>query len=256
MTQSDFCAALLDPTVPIPPGILANRGTASNRRFDVHRNNVAMALVDALADTFDVVRMWVGDDFFRAMAREFCRLQPPRSPVLAEYGAEFPSFIEQFPPASSLPYLADVARLEWNRQSALHAADAPSIDVAAVSALLASPESLLNSRWALHASVAVLESSYAIVSLWAAHQHDNDEARSNALWNLNLSTAESALVLRQNREVLVMNLTPSESAFVAELQRGAPLEIAVKSAQERSDAFDLTLAFSILLRSSALVAVL
>jgi hypothetical protein len=41
------------------------------------------------------------------------RIEPPLSPILLKYGGRFPTFIETFRPTSSLPYLADVARLEW-----------------------------------------------------------------------------------------------------------------------------------------------
>ena len=48
----------------------------------------------------------------RAMAREFVRAHPPSSPLLFLYGQEFPAFMETFEPARSIPYLADVARIE------------------------------------------------------------------------------------------------------------------------------------------------
>jgi len=44
-----------------------------------------------------------------------------RAAALAEYGDGFADFLAGFAPAQSLPYLADVARLEWAINAAYHA---------------------------------------------------------------------------------------------------------------------------------------
>ena len=58
------------------------------------------------------------------MARAYALAEPPRSPVLMDYGAGFADFIAGFAPAASLPYLPDVARIERAWREAYHAADA------------------------------------------------------------------------------------------------------------------------------------
>jgi hypothetical protein len=74
-------------------------------------------LTEALKDAFPAVHRIVGPEFFQAMARAYIVLEPPRSPILLDYGAGFPDFIGEFEPAAVLPYLADVARIEraWRR---------------------------------------------------------------------------------------------------------------------------------------------
>ena len=94
----------------------------------IYRNNVFASLTDALATRFPVCPL-VGDEFFRALAGVFVELSPPRSPVLMFYGDEFATFIDTFPPASSVPYLGDVARLEAGRTHAYHAADGEPLSV-------------------------------------------------------------------------------------------------------------------------------
>ena len=110
-TQSGFVRALLDPTLPAPPGLATWNGSDPALRFAVYRNNVVVSLVAALADTFPVVRELVGADFFTAMARLYVAEQPPSSPVLAHYGDGFADWLAQFEPAANLPYLADMAPL-------------------------------------------------------------------------------------------------------------------------------------------------
>ncbi len=114
-TQTAVAQALLDPALPCPTGLSTWNGSDPQTRFAVYRNNVMMSLIDALADTYPVVQRLVGEDFFRAMARVFAQAKPPRSAVMAYYGRDFAAFIDAFPPAASVPYLADVARLEMAR---------------------------------------------------------------------------------------------------------------------------------------------
>ena len=104
--QGDFAAALLDPGRPMPIGLVGPDGEPSPKRFAVYRNNVVVGLMEALKDAFPAVHRIVGADFFRAMARAYARVEPPRSPIMLDYGAGFPDFVRQFEPAAVLPYLA------------------------------------------------------------------------------------------------------------------------------------------------------
>lgn len=173
-----FAEALLDREAGVPPGLTSWNGSDPAPRFTVYRNNVVVSLIDALADTYPVVQQLVGEEFFRAMAREFALAHPPTSPVMAFYGDGFVEFIGAFPPAAALPYLADVARLEYCYVQVYHAAEeAP--------------------------AMRVLHSRHAVASLWAAHQAEDIDA---ALAQVDPYVAESALVLRVNLDVLVMRI--------------------------------------------------
>ncbi len=165
MLQADFAAALLDAGLPPPPGLRAWNGCDPARRFGVYRNNVIVSLVGALGDTFPVVKQLVGDEFFAAMAGVHVRAHPPTSPVLAHYGEGFADWLASFAPAQSLPYLPDMARLEFARLKALHAADAEPIAAAVVAQALADPEALTGLRFRWHPSLSVLESPHAVVAL-------------------------------------------------------------------------------------------
>ena len=133
--QRDFAHALLDPQHAVPGGLVGPDGHASTRRFGVYRNNVAASLIAALQDAYPVVTALVGEAFFRAMALEHARRHPPRTPAMFEYGADFPGFLDTFPPVASLPWLADVARLERAWVEAYHAAEALPVPAQAVQAL-------------------------------------------------------------------------------------------------------------------------
>ncbi len=248
MTAVAFARALLDPALPCPPGLIAWNGSDPARRFAVHRNNVVVSLVDALADTFPVMQELVGPKFFRAMAALFVRHVPPRSPVLAHYGEALPAFIEGFEPAAALPYLADVARLEYARLQACHAADAEPAAAEALQQALSQPERLARLRLVCHPSVRVLASRFAVVSLWAAHQQQDAPQLPDPF-----AAAEAALVLRDALDVLVLPVAASTAAFVGALLKGAAFADAASAAPDAD--LPSALALAPLARHGALVSV-
>ena len=239
MRQRDFARALLDPALPPPPGLVSFNGSDPHQRFAVYRNNVVVSLVDALAARFPVVLALVGEDFFRAMARVFVGQHLPRSPLMAEYGEEFPAFIAGFAPAAGLPYLTDVAALEAARTRAYHAADAVALGPADFAGIAqeALPDLVVES----HPSVQIIVSRFAIVSLWAAHQGTLDIGEVDPL------TPEDALVVRPRLDVEVSRLMPGAAGFLQHLASGKRLGEAAAEAVGAHPAFDVAGAFQLLL---------
>ncbi len=250
--SADFAAALLATDGRCPPGLTTWNGSAPEQRFAVYRNNVVVGLVDALADSFPVTQALVGEDFFRAMAREFVRVAPPRSPVLALYGEDLAGFIEDFGPAAGLPYLADLARLEYLRVLAWHAADADPVAQAELAALLAAADALAAARFRLAPALFVLDSAHAVASLWAAHQADDVAA---ALAGGDPERAEAALVCRNGLEVEVFSIGRGAAAFIGLLQQGAPLATASTQALAVAARFDAAPTLALLLRVGAITGI-
>jgi hypothetical protein len=242
-----FAAALLDPALPCPAALRSWNGSDASRRLAVHRNNVVGSLVDALADTFPVVQALVGTEFFRAMAAVFVRARPPRSPLMHRYGGELPAFIAGFAPAQSLPYLADVARLEFARVQACHAADAPPLSPQAAGRALRSGLDAAALRPVPHPALRWLRSAHPAVSLWAAHQGEG------ALEDIDLAQAECALVVRPALDVLVLRCDAGTLAFIERAHAGGDLADCV-AAGAACPGFTLSATLALLLAHGALVA--
>jgi hypothetical protein len=201
LSPAAFAGALLDPALPPPAGLRVPAGADAARRFAVHRNNMIVSLVDALAAAFPVTRALVGERFFRAMARERILADPPRSPILAGYGEGFAGFIAGFDPARGLPYLADVAALEQLRVRAFNAADAEPVATTALAALAQDPDRLCAARLRLHPAAHWLTSAHPILSIWDAHQGLDDPADAD-LGHVELDRGQAVLVSR-DREFAV-----------------------------------------------------
>lgn len=241
--QAAFARALLDPQLACPSGLKTWNGSDPALRFAVYRNNVVVSLVDALAQSFPITQALVGEEFFRAMARVYLQAAPPRCRVLAWVGEGLPGFIESFPPAATLPYLADLARLEMLWIRACHAADMPALEPQSLGLALGDPDRLPGLRLVLHPSVHLLLSDHAVCSLWAAHQEDEV-----CLSTVDPCVAESAMVFREGQDVRVLRLTAAQGLFVHGLQRGAPLAASAEQAAQRDSAFELSTALAMLIR--------
>jgi hypothetical protein len=147
------------------------------------------------------------------MARVFAARHPPSDPVLLGWGAELPAFIAGFPPASGLPYLPDIARLELARGRAYHAADAAPIDPAALAG--ADPATLC---LRLHPSAELFASAHPAVSIWAANQPGAVPAPVRA------RGPEQALIARASGFAVIVEPTdPATHAVLAALAAGQPL---------------------------------
>jgi hypothetical protein len=134
--------ALLVPEEPA----LAHVFGPSAPRFAVHRRHFVHSLTQTLENTFPAVVNLVDRRFFAYAADAFIRAHPPAAPCLFEYGAALAAFLDSFPPCESLPYLGDVARLEWAMHCAFHAPD----DIAPDAVFLPSVF-FVSSRWPVYA---------------------------------------------------------------------------------------------------------
>ena len=247
-----FADSLLSTHPVCPPGLTSWNQSDPGRRFAVYRNNVMVSLIDALADTCPVTQALVGEAFFRAMAAVFARANPPHSPVMAHYGEGFAEFIEAFPAAAGLPYLADVARLEILRVQAYHAADAASVSPEALALLLSTPERLPGARFALHPSLRQMDSPWAVISLWAAHQGEDIDT---ALAALDTARPESALLIRVGLDVEIRRVTPGTGMFIRRLHQGLGLGDAAGRAMAADPTFVLADALGLLVSTGAITAI-
>lgn len=216
-------------------------------RLRVYRHHIEQSLVVALAATFSTVQVVVGEDFFRTMARRYVAGDLPRQPVLAEYGAGFPAFIAGYEPAASLPYLADLARLDWALNLAFHSPAANHLTAADLSSL--PPERVAELPLALAPGAVVLRSSYPIDRIWQVSQPGAaDETVDLGAGGVNL------LVLRREDDAVFVRLGEAEGAFLSAISRGESLEGAAEAGFQTDSAFDLSATFTRLLALKAFAA--
>jgi hypothetical protein len=217
---------------PVAGEIVAD-GLDASARLAVYRHHVFSSLTAALEAMFPVVCRLVDRRFFGYAADAFIRAHPPVGPCLFEYGAAFPAFLAEFPACRHLAYLADVARMEWAMNVALHAPDAPAIDPAALTRL--APEAAGALGFDLHPSVTLLRSPWPIERIWRANQPD---AGTDATVDLDAGPTWLQ-VWRVDDDIVFRALAPAAFAFREALGRGRSLAEAADAALEIDEAVDL-----------------
>jgi len=236
-----WAQALHDPSLPVQ-GLRTWNGSDPQQRFAVYRNNVIASLSDALAETFPVVRTCLGEAVFRSIAIDFVRTHPPVDAVLARYGQSFPAFLAACGAEGIHPCLPDLATLEWAYVCCFHAASNQPIAPEILFAYVAQPDCLAGLHLKLQTSVAAVSSAYAIVSLWGAHQREEPFELSR------LHQQESAWVLREGLQTMVVRVGEADVVFLRALQAGASLAEAAGQAFAVDDVFDLGRSLGVLLR--------
>lgn len=215
--QSDFGAALASRGGP--PGMAAYRG------------NVFGKWEEALAGAYPIVRKIVGADFFAGLARAYARAHPSKSGDLNQYGERLADFVARFPHTLDLPYLPDVARMEWLAHRAYYARDpAPfglqGLDGSSVLGLTP-PSALLVSRWPLG-------------RIWTVHQDDYEGAIDVGLG----AGPDRVLVHRPAWRTQVRSLAPGDYRFLEAIRRRETLQAALEAAAAEDGTFDASLALA------------
>jgi hypothetical protein len=176
----------------------------------VYRRTVQGSLVNALAATFPVTRRIVGGKAFADIARAFVLKTLPQRPQLSAYGDVFPAALA----GHTLPYLADVARLEWARNESYFAADAPAFDFKAFALMPA--DAMAAAQLKLHPATRVIESRYPIQLIWGVNQHEEVPL-------VDMSAGECVLVTRMDHHVTSRAISPGDAAFLRRIAEGKTL---------------------------------
>ncbi|MCZ0812038.1 DNA-binding domain-containing protein [Roseovarius sp. EGI FJ00037] len=245
-TQTLFHDALLDGNAPVPDGLSDGQGRAAGRRFDVYRNNVAVSLTEALEVGFPAIRSLIGPENFKKISGLFLRQKPPSTPMIMQYGTEFPAFLEQFAPLLHLRYLGDVARLEQAQREAYHAADRAPVEAGEIERL--SPDLMAQARLELAPALRVLRSPWPVHGIWRYACQDGAPKPA--------AVAEDVVITRPEFDPVIKVLPPGGAVFLNALRDAHNLTEAAEAALGEAPGFDLAEILGLLLAGQAITAVI
>jgi hypothetical protein len=229
--QAGFAAALFNPAAGHAPGIRAD-GISSAVRLGFYRTNVFENYRKALAATYPAVERLVGSGFFARLAEEYSRRYASRSGDVGRHGEQFAEFLRRHPCARKLPYLCDVARLEWCVEESFNEADHAPL---ALDRLARVPgEQTHRLRFLLAPSCRLMSSVFPVQRIWevcqpgygAEVQVDLDEGATNVV------------VRRQGFSVNIEVAQPAEFAMLVALWSGHGFAAAYDVAREVDDSID------------------
>jgi hypothetical protein len=202
-------------------------GLAPEVRLSIYRNTFIGASITALRLTFPAVCRLVGAEFFEAAASTFAAAKPPRSGYLNDYGEAFPAFLAEFAPAASLPYIADVARLEWAVNRALHASDVEPLGLARLEAI--DPEDHGRVAFVPHPSIGLVRSNYPVDAIWRAVIGQDDAAMAE----IDLASGPVCLLIESRDGRIEMTQCRTEVwRFASALFAGEPLQAVIDAGSD------------------------
>jgi len=208
-------------------------GADPSNRLSIYRNNTFVSLTDALMATFPAVVRIVDERFFRYMAHTFIAARPPREPILSNYGAELVSFVGSFEPCRSLPYLSDLARLEWAINEAGLESIEPELPVAALAQI--APDVLAAGSVRLQPSLRLIVSRWPVLAIWQANQPKSTTEQPT------LERSATRVLIRRKGNGVAMDLhTAARARLLHSLRQGAAVEVAMMAAVIRDPHFSIT----------------
>jgi hypothetical protein len=197
--------------------ICPHEDLSSQQKFEIYAGSITESLINALRENFPVTEKLVGDEFFRFMAYEYIVKTPSLSPNLGDYGSSFSDFVEHFPSAQCLPYLADVCRLEWYWHRAYSGVNYSPLDVTELNKIDPSCHRTLNFKRC--ANSYLLKSNYSVKMIWELNQGDElTEEIQLHKQKLHL------LIWRPNMEVVITELTKVQWLILQAFDEGLSIE--------------------------------
>lgn len=206
-------------------------GPDPRARFAIHLRHYLASLQTALHDKFPATEWLLGDDLFRAAATAYIREHPPRTPCIAEYGSELPSFIAGFEHTARFRYVEAFARLEWllGRASiALHATPLAWHELAA-----AGPDLLLHARLELQPGLGYLRAAHAVDTLMQLYLRDEEPE------TFEIPAGDARIEVGGARgSIRMTRLAPGTFAFRDALRDGESISDAAGRALDIDERFD------------------
>ena len=211
-------SAALGRWLAVPPG------AEPSERLAVYVDGYPARLHDALLEAFPAIARLIGSSRFHALVHRYLRAAALRSYNLNEAGAELSAWLGDDPLAAELPFLPDLAELEWAVNRAFHAVEHAPLMPAALAAL--TPEVLLAGRVRFQPSLALRASRWPIHALWEAR-----DAEPGAI-DIDLAVAEQVIVHRVGHGVACAPIDAGRAAALQALLAGETLAEVADQAED------------------------
>lgn len=169
--QRDFRSAVASGDAAIEAAVKPD-ALGRARRVAIYRNAVRANWRGALQAVYPVVLKLVGPAFFNEAANRYATSHPSTSGDLHDFGGHFGAFLASYPYAGDLPYLPDVARLEWAMHEAFHARDVEPLAIARLGDV--APDRYGDLVFRVAPCVRLIDTAWPALAIWEANQRDGD----------------------------------------------------------------------------------
>lgn len=200
-------------------------------RWDIYGSGYVARLVEAVENDYPATRRILGAGSFGSLVARYVRRCPPRSHDIGRAGDRLSAFLAEDPLTHDLPFLPDLARLEWCLAEAFIAADVEPLTWTALTAL--DPDTVADTTFRLRPGTSLIDTRWSLLDLRSV----KDEGDSEVSMRMD-DCSRSVLVYRQGLQVRYSAVAAEDADFLEVAGRGLRLaDLAVGAASEdRTDA--------------------
>lgn len=141
---------------------------SAERRLDIYHIAYRLRLVDVLADTYERVALYIGEENFDTAARAFIERNPSFTRNLRDYGTMFPAFLADH--YAHDPEIAELAEMDARLRYAFDATDADALRVSDIATL--QPQDWDTVVFALHPTASFQQFKWNTPAIWQSLSDD------------------------------------------------------------------------------------
>lgn len=237
--QEGFARSVIEGVDKNYASSICDVGISGARRLGIYRNGVAIGYRDALGGVFEVVKKLVGDDFFAHVAESYVRVHPSTSGNVHDFGESFPEHLETFLGLETLPYLPDVARLEWAYHAAFHSPMGTMLNINKLAQVADSDYEQLTLF--MSPTCYLLQSNFPVLRIWQVNQEVayGGDSNDNAVVDLDEGGVELAIV-REGKQIAFHSLNPSAFAMLEAISIGETFNVSCEAALKIDSGCDVS----------------
>jgi hypothetical protein len=167
--EKKFIQRYQRPSVDCLPLIEYSSDFDREDRLTIYAEAYFARISDSLAEDFSSVKRLVGEEGFLQLVSDYLKEYPSRFENLAEVGYAFSNFLSLHEVSEFIPYIADLANLEWLLIESFYAPDGELLNWETVREI--SPETWKNARFNLNPSVRLMHSSWSVDRFWSKEEN-------------------------------------------------------------------------------------
>jgi hypothetical protein len=190
--------------------------------INIYRNNFVISLRELLENLFPVTQALVGSEYFTHTSRQFINNCPLKEPHLNHYGSYFVSFIEELKALEHMPFVAQMAHLEWHLDRISHIYYQPNFDFDGLTQI--NEDQYLNIHFHLAETCYLQTSSMDLIALHKDFSEPQNTSQQGETKEPNYQQQSYILVLQNHQgESALMPTSQQHFAWLTGLKNGLTL---------------------------------
>jgi len=192
----------------------------------IYQHSAIANTINTLSLSYPVIEKLVGQDFFKAMCREYILKNWPESGNMDDYGQSFSQFLAEYEQAKQLSYLEDVARLEWLFHQSALADDSYNFDWSTLAKV--AEADILKLNFLLSPSVKIIHCDVPVDKIWQMNQPNAQEDKA---LTIEVGNKTFIVLFRQGLKTEMMAIVESEFVLLQSFEAGRRFEVAIERAK-------------------------